>query len=73
MLRKFKDDTKLLSVRPPMNLAGSNEWNYYVKDTPIYSIEIYNHQNVFVTNSGVCFDRFVKLVPGSFMYNEKIK
>lgn len=68
-----KSRVEIVPVKPPLNLINSNDWKYYATTMPIYPIEIFRYRNVYVTNSGICFGRFARLLPGSFMLFKRIK
>jgi capsular polysaccharide biosynthesis protein len=62
-----------VAVKAPLNLKDRPEYTYYATEMLTYSIKIYEHHNVYVAHSGVCFSRLGRLLPGSFMQLKRVK
>src|SRR6476660_7202376 len=63
--------TKIL-IEKPINLIGTN-YDFFCKEAQVYQILFYEHNKVFVSSSGICFNKFGQLLPGSFMHLNRVK
>ena len=65
-------DFDKLSLTSPEN---SDDFNFkqFHTEMDIFSIKVYNYHKVFVTASGICFNRLSKLLPGTYMLRKRNK
>ena len=61
-----------LSLKAPIN-SSDFDFEQFRKEADIFPVKVYSYDKVFVTGSGICFNRFSKLLPGTFMFDIRVK
>ena len=61
-----------LSLEAPIN-SSDFDFEQFRKEADIFPIKVYSYDKVFVTGSGICFNRFSKLLPGTYMFDVRVK
>lgn len=64
-------DFDKLSLKAPIN-GNDFDFEQFNTEMDIFPIKIYNYNKVFVTGSGICFNWFSKLLPGTYMFDKRV-